>query len=130
MVGKLITGDLDERLIEVVAKQVGGVRRFYSTNRAAAAMEGIVKIPFTPWIEKEEWPKDFNPPKMEKYEGKGDSMAHLLYLKQRMLMEKVSEALNYKLFATTLKGKALSWFCQLPEGSISNFATFGRKFLE
>ena len=45
-------------------------------------------------------------------------------------MERVSEALKYKLFATTLSGKALSWFYQLPEGSITSFASFGRKFLE
>ena len=67
---------------------------------------------------------------LDKYEGKGDLMAHLLHYKQRMSMEKVSEALKSKLFATTLSGKALSWFCQLPKGSIINFTSFGRKFLE
>ena len=67
---------------------------------------------------------------MDKYEGKGDPMAHLLYYKQRMSMERVTKALNCKLFATTLPGKALSWFCQLPERSITNFTPFNRKFLE
>ena len=47
-----------------------------------------------------------------------------------MSMEKVSEALTGKLFATTLTGKALSWFSQLLEGFIGSFTTFGRKFLE
>ena len=71
-------------------------------------MEGIVKIPFAAWIEKEERPKDFNPPALEKYEGKGDLMAYLLHFKQRMSIERVSEALNCKSFASTLTGKALS----------------------
>ena len=93
-------------------------------------MEGIVKTPFTSEIEREERPKDFNPPTLDKYEGTRDPMAHLLHYKQRMSMERVTEALNCKLFATTLSGKALSWFCQLPEGSITNFTSFGRKFLE
>ena len=111
---RLTTRNLDEKLIEEVAKRVGEVWGFYSTDRATAAIEGIVKTPFTPWIEKEERLKDFNPLAMEKYEGKGDPMAHLLHFKPRMSMEKVYEALNCKLFTTILRGKALSWFCQLP----------------
>ena len=99
-------------------------------NRDADKMEGITKTPFTPEIEREEKPKDFNPLVLEKYEGSGDPMAQLLHYKQRMSMERVSEGLNCKLFATTLLGKALSWFCQLPEGSITSFASFGQRFLE
>ena len=70
MAEKFTTRDLDERLIAEVAKRVGGVRGFYSTDIAAIAMEGIVKTPFTPEIEKEERRKYFNPPALEKYEGK------------------------------------------------------------
>ena len=50
-------------------------------DRSAAVMEGIVKTPFIPEIEKEEKPKDFSPLTMEKYEGKRDPMAHLLHFK-------------------------------------------------
>ena len=51
-------GDLDKRLIEEVAKRVGAVRGFYLTDKATAAMKGIIQTPFTPQIEKEERPKD------------------------------------------------------------------------
>ena len=71
-------------------------------------MEEIVKTPFTPEIEREERLKDFNPPALDKYEGKGDLMAHLLHYKKKMSMERVSEALNCKLFTTTLSRNALS----------------------
>ena len=71
-------------------------------------MEGIIETPFTLEIKRDEMPKDFNPSTMEKYEGKGDPMAHLLHFKQRMSMEKVTEALNCKVFSTTLARKALS----------------------
>lgn len=130
MTRKFAAEDLEERLIAEVAKRVGGVRGYNPKSRAMDAMEGIVKTSFTCEIEKEERPKDFNPPALDKYEGVGDPLAYLLYYKQRMSMERVIEALNCKLFATTLSGKALSWFCQLPEGSITNFTSFGRKFLE
>ena len=130
MAEKFVAKDLDEKLIAEVAKWVRGVRGYYLTDKAADAMEGIVKTPFAPEIEREEKPKDFNPPALDKYKGKGDPMAHLLHYKQRMSMERVTEALNCKLFATTLSGKSMSWLCQLPEGSITNFTSFGRKFLK
>ena len=94
-----------------MAKQVGEVRGFYPIDRAVTVMEEIFKTPLAPWIEKEERHKDFNPPVMEKYEGKGDPMAHLFHLKHRMSMEKFFEALNCKLIVMTLTGKALSWLC-------------------
>ena len=52
MAEKFTTRDLDERLIAEVAKRVGGVRGFYSMDRVAAAMEGIVKTPFIPELDK------------------------------------------------------------------------------
>ena len=66
---KFVAEDLEERLIAEVAKRVGGVRGYYPTNRAVDAMEGIVKTPFASEIEREERPKDFNPPALDKYEG-------------------------------------------------------------
>ena len=60
---------------------MGGVQGFYPTDRATAAIEGIIKTPFTSEIEKEERPKDFNLPALKKYKGKGDLMAHLLHYK-------------------------------------------------
>ena len=61
--------DLNERMIAELAKRIGGIRGYYPTNRAADAIEGIIKTPFTPEIEKEEKPKDFNPSTLDKYEG-------------------------------------------------------------
>ena len=67
MTKKIAAEDLEERLITEVAKRVGGLRGYYPTSRAADAMEGIMKTPFTSEIEKEERPKDFNPPALDKY---------------------------------------------------------------
>ena len=115
-----ITKDLNERLIEEVAKRVEGVRALYPTDQ----------VSFFPLDRERREARDFNPPILEKYKGKGDLMAHLLYFKPRMSIERVSKALTCKLFATTLTGKAFTWFIQLPEGSLGSFTTFRRKFLE
>ena len=61
-------------------------------------MRGITRSPFANWIEKEEKTKDFNPHMLEKYEGKGDPMAYLLYFKQMMSLEVIFEALTCKMF--------------------------------
>ena len=44
----------------------------YPMDQEKTTMRGITKSPFVEWIEKEENPKDFNPPMLEKYEGKRD----------------------------------------------------------
>ena len=101
----------------------------HSMNQATIAIKGITKSLFEEWIEKEEKPKDFNPPIPKKYKGKGDPMVHFLHFNQIILLERISEALTCKLFATTLIGKYFSWFNQLSEGLIRSFKCFGRKFL-
>ena len=83
---------------------------FYPIDQVVATMKGIIKSPFTLWVEKEERLKDFNPLVLDRYEGRRDPMAHLLHFMQRMFMERVSEVLTCKLFAKNLTGKALSWF--------------------
>ena len=52
MTKKYMTEDLDKRLIEKVSRRVGGVRALYPTDQVAAAIKGIIKSPFAPWIEK------------------------------------------------------------------------------
>ena len=80
----------------------------YSIDQATTTMRGITKFLFSEWIDKEEKPRDFNPPILVKYEGKRDPMVHMLHFKQRMSLERISKALTCKLFATTFTRKALS----------------------
>ena len=117
-------------MIEFVAKRIGGIRALYPTDQVADATKGITNSSFAQWIEKEEKPKDFNPPIPEKYEGRGNPIVQLLHFKQRMSLKRILEALTNKLFVIVFIGKALSWFSQLPKGSISIFTGFNKKFLE
>lgn len=63
---KAVTSELDEKLIEEVAKRIGGIQTHYPIEQAAVAMRGITRSPFASWIEKEENPRDFNPPMLER----------------------------------------------------------------
>ena len=128
--GTIYSRGLNEKLIKEVVRRIVGVCTTFPTDHAALSIKGITKSPFASWIDREEKLKDFNLPMLEKYKGKGDLMSHLLHFKLRMSLNVVFEALTCNLFATTLFKKALSWFSQLPKGSIQSFEYFGRTFLE
>ena len=99
-------------------------------DQAIAAMKRITKSPYTNWILKEVKPKDFNPLMLDKFKGESDPMDHLLHYREMMSLEVVIETLTGKVFATTLTRKALSWFSQLPEGSVRSFEQLEMTFLE
>ena len=94
------------------------------------AMRGFSRSPFTQWILKKVKPRNFNPPMLEKLQGKSDPISYLLQFKQRISLKEITEGLTCKQFSTTFTERALSWFSQLLEGSIQSFEQFGKIFLE
>ena len=65
--------ELSERLIKDVAKRIGKAPTDSLTEKALEAMRGISKSSFTLWIVQE-----FNPPILEKFDGKTNLITHLL----------------------------------------------------
>lgn len=68
-------------------------------------------------------PRKVKVPPIEHYRGTTDPIDHLAAFKAHMSVQTGSEAVWCKFFLTTLKGVALTWFTEVPFGSISNFAT-------
>ena len=122
--------ELKKKIIEEVVRRVGRVLTNSPMDKAEKAMRGISKSSVAQWIMKEVKPKNFNPPMLEKFQGKSYPISHLLQFKQRTSLEEIPEGLTCKLFSTTFTKQALNWFNQLPKGSIQNFEQFGRMFLE
>ncbi len=77
-------------------------------DKAEEAMRGISKSPFAQWIVTEIKPRSFNPPMLEKFQGKSDPIFHLLQFKQKTSLEEITEGLTCKLFATTFTKRALN----------------------
>ena len=121
---------MNEKMIEEVIRRMGRIPAGSPEDKAEEAMRGISKSPFAQWIVEEVKPKTFNAPMLDKFQGKTDPISHLLQFKQKTSLEEISEGVTCKLFATTFTDRALSWFSQLPEGSIQSFEQFGRMFLE
>ena len=68
-------------MIEEVVRRVGRVSTGSPMDKAEEAMRGISKSPFAQWIVIEVKPKRFNPPMLEKFQGKSDPISHLLQFK-------------------------------------------------
>ena len=85
--------ELNEKLIEEVVKRVGRFSTNSLMDKAEEAMKGISRSLFAQWIVKEVKPRNFNPPMLEKFQGKSDPVSHLLQFKQRISLEEITKGL-------------------------------------
>ena len=63
---------------------------------------------------------------LETYEGKTDPIDHLDLYKSLMSLQEYSNKVICKVFSTTLKGSARSWFRKLSQGTIDSFGDLSR----
>ena len=70
-------------------------------DKAEEAIREISRSPFVQWIIKEVKPRKFNPPMLEKFQGKSNLVSHLLQFKHRISLEEITEGLTSKMFSTT-----------------------------
>ena len=91
--------------------------------RSELAVETNVNVgsPFSIEIQKEVLPLNVRQPHLEHYEGSSDPEDHLAYFMNTLQLHNFSDPITCKLFASSLKGVARSWFSQLPTGSIKTF---------
>ncbi|XP_010684471.3 uncharacterized protein LOC104899028 [Beta vulgaris subsp. vulgaris] len=73
-------------------------------------------------------PRKVKVPPIDHYDGTTDPIDHLAAFKAQMSVQTSSEAAWCKFFPTTLKGLALTWFTELPYGSISSFTALETAF--
>ena len=73
--------ELNENLIEEVVRIVGKFPAINLMDKVEEAMRGISRSLFAQWIVKEIKPRNFNPPMLEKFQGKSDLVSYLLQFK-------------------------------------------------
>ncbi|XP_057452302.1 uncharacterized protein LOC130744126 [Lotus japonicus] len=66
---------------------------------------------------------------LEAYSGRTDPKDHLLYFNMKMVISAASDAVKCRMFPSTFKGTAMTWFTTFPRGSIAKFRDFSSKFL-
>ena len=98
--------------------------------RASSEHGGVLtaKSPFIAEILREVLPLNVRQPHLESFEGLTNPDDHLACFLNTLQLHNFSYAILYKLFSSTLKGVARSWFSQLPPGSISSFEDLSDRF--
>ena len=77
--------------------------------------------PFVPEVLGEVLPLGARLPHLESYDRSSDPKEHVYYFVNTMQLHNFSDAILCKMFSTTLKGVAQTWFNQLPGGTITSF---------
>lgn len=85
-------------------------------------------LPFTSEIRLAPLPDKLKVPTMKKYEDKTDPMEHLSYFNSMVDLYNYDDPTRCKLFPSSLKGVAYSWFTHLPSKNITSFEELARKF--
>ncbi|XP_068497466.1 uncharacterized protein [Phaseolus vulgaris] len=81
--------------------------------------DSIIGVPLS-----DKW-KGFN---KDRYDGTPDQDEHMDAYTMRMSMYTADDAVMCRVFPTSLKGGALTWFTKLPPDSVDSFATLMSKF--
>ncbi|KAG8387836.1 hypothetical protein BUALT_Bualt02G0062500 [Buddleja alternifolia] len=71
---------------------------------------------------------NFRIPDLPKYDVSTDPKQYIVAYDNLMTMHNLSDALNNRIFVTTLTGQAHEWFTNLPTGCIVDYVQFRRKF--
>ncbi|KAL0324028.1 UNVERIFIED_CONTAM: hypothetical protein Scaly_2369900 [Sesamum calycinum] len=68
-------------------------------------------------------------PNISEYDGTKDPQDHLDQFLAKADLPDISNAAYCKIFRTTMAGKAMTWFNQLPSGTIDSFEQLSQRFL-
>jgi hypothetical protein len=84
---------------------------------------------FTGRVKRFRMPDKFKMPRIEKYDGSGDSQAHLEAFREHIILHGTPDEIACRAFPLTLTGVAKDWFTDLPPKSVGTFKDLGRLFL-
>ena len=96
---------------------------------ALHALAYISASSFVHSILNQEAPPHFALPKFQMYDGLSDPFDHLIHYQQIMTLQTGNDALQCKVFPSTLAGPALSWFHRLAPNLVTSFHRLSEKFV-
>ncbi|XP_020221042.1 uncharacterized protein LOC109803778 [Cajanus cajan] len=92
------------------------------------ATVGSHRHPFTPSIMQLPLMDNWKSLPIDKYDGTTDPDEHLDVFLTQVTLSTTDDATLCRIFPTSLKGRALSWFTRLPPNSIDSFNTLSSQF--
>jgi hypothetical protein len=86
-------------------------------------------LPFIERVKTYPMQDKFKMPRIEKYDGNGDSQEHLEAFREHLILHGTPNEIACRAFPLTLKGVVKDWFTGLPPKSVGTFKELGRLFL-
>ena len=109
--GSISPDQLKELIKEAIKDQVGG---------GSQASIAYAK-PYTQRIDLLRMPQNYQPPKFQQFEGKGNPRQHVAYFVETCNNAGTYRDLMVKQFVCSLKGNAFDWYIDLVPGSIDSW---------
>lgn len=66
---------------------------------------------------------------LDMYSGDSDLVDHLCYFNTKMVVGSATDAVKYRFFPSTFKGRTMTWFIKQPPYLVRNFTDLSTKFL-
>ncbi|XP_020209081.1 uncharacterized protein LOC109794021, partial [Cajanus cajan] len=89
---------------------------------------GAHRHPFTPSVMQTTLLDHWKSLPLDKYDGSTDPDEHVDIFLTQVTLNTTDDAALCRIFATSLKGRALSWFTRLPANSVDSFNTLASQF--
>ncbi|KAL2526780.1 Ribonuclease H [Abeliophyllum distichum] len=116
---------LEQRLEDMMSRKIAEAMSKKNSRQQSMVLEEdlfsleVMAVPL---------PRDFEQPKMEKYDGSSDPVDHLRAFVDLMRLRATPDAIMCRAFPPTLRREARDWVATLPSKSIRTFDDFSKKF--
>ncbi|KAL2480023.1 Ribonuclease H [Abeliophyllum distichum] len=116
---------LEQRLEDMMGRKIAEAMSKKNSRQQSMVLE---EDPFSIEVMAVPLPRDFEQPKMEKYDGSSDPVDHLRAFVDLMRLRATPDAIMCRAFPPTLRHEARDWVATLPPKSIRTFDDFSKKF--
>ncbi|KAL2487197.1 S-locus glycoprotein [Abeliophyllum distichum] len=116
---------LEQLLEDLISRKIAEAMSKKNSRQQSMVLE---EDPFSLEVMAVPLPRDFEQPKMEKYDGSSDHVDYLRTFVDLMRLRATPDAIMCRAFPPTLRRKARDWVAMLPPKSIRTFDDFSKKF--